>query len=105
MDTLAPPARSGGGHLNIRGFWPQTPEVIAKRLQLLQEAVPKVSRVALLWDPAFVGLEEQVRETRGPEVGALARRRFLDGHTDDATLEAWVRLAFPSTVGPRAIPT
>jgi pimeloyl-ACP methyl ester carboxylesterase len=31
----------------------------------------------------------------GPEIGALARRRFLDGHTDDATLEAWFRLAFP----------
>ena len=31
----------------------------------------------------------------GPEVGALARRRFLDGHTDAATLEAWIRLAFP----------
>jgi len=31
----------------------------------------------------------------GPEVGALARRRFLEGHTDEATLEAWVRLAFP----------
>ena len=31
----------------------------------------------------------------GPRVGALARRRFLDGHTDPATLEAWIRLAFP----------
>ena len=31
----------------------------------------------------------------GPEVGALARRRFVDGATDAATLEAWVRLAFP----------
>ena len=31
----------------------------------------------------------------GPEIGALARRRFLEGHTDEATLEAWVRLAFP----------
>ncbi len=31
----------------------------------------------------------------GPEVGALARRRFLEGHTDEATLEAWVRLALP----------
>src|SRR5882672_5783066 len=27
----------------------------------------------------------------GPEVGALARRRFLDGDTDAAMLEAWVR--------------
>ena len=31
----------------------------------------------------------------GPEVGALARRRLLDGHLDAALLEAWVRLAFP----------
>jgi len=31
----------------------------------------------------------------GPEVGALARRRFVDGDTDAATLAAWVRLAFP----------
>ena len=31
----------------------------------------------------------------GPEVGALARRRFLEGHTDEATLDAWLRLAFP----------
>jgi pimeloyl-ACP methyl ester carboxylesterase len=31
----------------------------------------------------------------GPEVGALARRRFLDGQTDAATLDAWLRLAFP----------
>jgi pimeloyl-ACP methyl ester carboxylesterase len=31
----------------------------------------------------------------GPEVGALARRRFLDGHTATATLDTWLRLAFP----------
>lgn len=31
----------------------------------------------------------------GPEVGALARRRFLDGQVDSAMLEAWIRLAFP----------
>jgi len=33
----------------------------------------------------------------GPEVGALARRRFLEsqGHTDPASVEAWLRLAFP----------
>lgn len=31
----------------------------------------------------------------GPEVGALARRRFLDGQVDAAMLEAWIRLAFP----------
>jgi acyl-coenzyme A thioesterase PaaI-like protein len=33
----------------------------------------------------------------GPEVGALARRRFVEsqGHTDVASVEAWLRLAFP----------
>ena len=33
----------------------------------------------------------------GPEVGALARRRFLEveGHPDQASLDAWQRLAFP----------
>jgi len=31
----------------------------------------------------------------GPEVGALARHRFLDGHSDAATLDTWLRLAFP----------
>ena len=43
-------------------------------------------------------LEERValfERLGGPEVGALARRRLLDGHMDKAMLEAWVRLAFP----------
>jgi proline iminopeptidase len=31
----------------------------------------------------------------GPEVGALARRRFLEGKLDREMLEAWVRLAIP----------
>lgn len=31
----------------------------------------------------------------GPEVAALARRRFIDGQVDAAMLEAWIRLAFP----------
>lgn len=43
-------------------------------------------------------LEERValfERLGGPEVGALARRRLLDGHLDAEILEAWVRLAFP----------
>ena len=31
----------------------------------------------------------------GAEVGALARRRFVEGQVDSAMLEAWIRLAFP----------
>ena len=59
-------ARPGG---SITGVWPQTPEVVAKRLQLLQEVVPRVSKMAVLWDPAFAGIQEIVRET---EVAAKA---------------------------------
>jgi proline iminopeptidase len=43
-------------------------------------------------------LEERVamfERLGGPEVGALARRRLLDGELDEALLETWVRLAFP----------
>ena len=31
----------------------------------------------------------------GPEVGALARRRFVDGKVDAGMLQDWIRLAFP----------
>ena len=31
----------------------------------------------------------------GPEVGALARRRFFDRQNDRATIDAWMRLAYP----------
>jgi proline iminopeptidase len=43
-------------------------------------------------------LEERValfERLGGPEVGALARRRLIDGHMDAALLDEWVRLAFP----------
>jgi pimeloyl-ACP methyl ester carboxylesterase len=31
----------------------------------------------------------------GPDVGAMARRRVFEGHSDKASLDAWLRLAFP----------
>src|SRR4029450_8217168 len=41
-------ARPGG---NVTGLSILLAETRVKRLQLLKEAVPKVSRVAVLWDP------------------------------------------------------
>lgn len=41
---------SPGG--NVTGIFLDFPELSGKWLQLLKEAVPKVSRVAMLWDPA-----------------------------------------------------
>lgn len=45
-------ARPGG---NITGLTIQSPDLSAKTLQLLKEAVPNLSRVAVLWDPGFPG--------------------------------------------------
>jgi putative tryptophan/tyrosine transport system substrate-binding protein len=43
-------AHPGG---NVTGTQKLTPELAAKRLELLKEVVPKASRVAILWDPAY----------------------------------------------------
>ncbi|MGH2652593.1 MAG: ABC transporter substrate-binding protein, partial [Actinomycetota bacterium] len=73
-------SRPGG---NVTGLTIVAPELVAKRLELLKEAVPKISRVAILWDAAAttgadllrdqdnaaraLGLRLQVLEIRGPE--------------------------------------
>jgi pimeloyl-ACP methyl ester carboxylesterase len=31
----------------------------------------------------------------GPDLGAMARRRLYEGHSDEASLDAWIRLAMP----------
>jgi len=74
-------ARPGG---NITGLTSTAgPEIVGKQLQLLKEAVPKVSRVAVLWNPTnpahllalgeakvaarSLGVQLQLLETRGPD--------------------------------------
>lgn len=46
-------ARPGG---NITGVSVNAAEISAKRVQLLQEAVPKLSRVAVLWNSNLIGM-------------------------------------------------
>jgi putative ABC transport system substrate-binding protein len=52
-------ARPGG---NVTGFTFLTAELGGKRLELLKEAVPKLARVAVLYDPATVGVAREVKE-------------------------------------------
>lgn len=56
---------------NITGLSIQTLDRVAKHLELLKEAAPNLSRVAVLWDPAFVGGGELIRraEAAGPGLG------------------------------------
>jgi putative ABC transport system substrate-binding protein len=52
-------ARPGG---NVTGITTLTRELGGKRLELLREAVPKVVRVAVLYDPVFPGGTREVKE-------------------------------------------
>jgi putative ABC transport system substrate-binding protein len=56
VDSLA---RPGG---NITGVTNLSRELGGKRLELLKEAVPKVARVAVLYDPAIPGTTREVKE-------------------------------------------
>ncbi len=60
-------ARPGG---NVTGLTRLTRELGGKRLELLKEAVPKLSRVAVLYDPASPGLHE-VKELLPADARAL----------------------------------
>jgi len=53
-------ARPGG---NITGLANLTPELAGKRLELLKEVVPKISRVAVIWNSNDPGSELRMRET------------------------------------------
>jgi putative ABC transport system substrate-binding protein len=52
-------ARPGG---NVTGLTLLSGELGGKRLELIKEAVPKLARVAVLYDPATRGTERQVKE-------------------------------------------
>jgi putative ABC transport system substrate-binding protein len=52
-------ARPGG---NVTGLTTLSRELGGKRLELLKEAVPKIARVAVLYDPAFPGVVLEVKE-------------------------------------------
>src|SRR5262245_60855137 len=55
-------ARPGG---NVTGLTNIAPELSGKRLELLREAVPAVSRVAFLWNPDVRGALFDYKETEG----------------------------------------
>jgi putative ABC transport system substrate-binding protein len=52
-------ARPGG---NVTGLVTMSPELSGKRLELLREAFPKISRVALFWNSANPEQEPQIKE-------------------------------------------
>jgi putative tryptophan/tyrosine transport system substrate-binding protein len=54
-------ARPGG---NVTGLVDMSPELSAKRLQLVKEAIPKTTRVAILWNPTNLVKAADTRQTQ-----------------------------------------
>ncbi len=52
-------ARPGG---NITGLSMMSPEVVGKQMELLREVMPKISRLAVLWNPSNPGHPPQLRQ-------------------------------------------
>jgi len=72
IGIVASLARPGG---NITGMGVNAAEISAKRVQLLQEAVPKLSRVAVLWNSTFkaMALGVQQIEMAAPSLGVTVQ--------------------------------
>ncbi len=68
-------ARPGG---NITGLSNMTPELVGKQLEMLKEVVPKVSRVAVLGNPANAGNGPQMREAEVAARVLRVRLQFLE---------------------------
>src|SRR5215510_6476764 len=61
-------ARPGG---NVTGLTNLTVDLGGKRLELLKEAVPKLARVAVLYDPANLSTARELKEDLPPAARAL----------------------------------
>jgi putative ABC transport system substrate-binding protein len=77
-------SRPGG---NITGFTILSPELSAKRLQVLQEIVPGVSRVAALWDPT-AGIS-QVSMTRSAARSLNLKLQIVEVQSRNEMVEAF----------------
>ncbi len=91
---------------NITGLTSLAPELIGKLLQLLQEAVPNLSRVAVLWNSTNLGMTMRVREAHvaaeglGLKLQLVGVRGAEDFERAFATIARERPEALLTTVGP-----
>jgi len=90
VDSLA---RPGG---NVTGFTAIAPALAGKRLELLKETVPKLSRVAVLWDPQNPGSAQQWKESQLP-----ARELGLQLHSIEVSSAGKFEAAFKEAINAR----
>jgi putative tryptophan/tyrosine transport system substrate-binding protein len=71
-------ARPGG---NVTGLSLLAPELVGKRLEQFKQAVPGVSRVAVLWQPGGLGERTEMDTLKGADIAARAlgmRLQFVE---------------------------
>jgi len=78
---IASLARPGG---NITGLTTQAPDLVGKRLQLLKEAIPRLSRIAVLWNAANPANVQPWREAQDAAraLGVTLQSQAVRGPTD-----------------------
>jgi len=72
--------RPGG---NVTGLSLMAPEVIGKQMQLVKEVIPKLSRVAVLWNPANASNRPQLREAEVAGRALAVRLQPLEARGPD----------------------
>jgi putative ABC transport system substrate-binding protein len=87
-------ARPGG---NVTGLSNISPELSGKRLELLRETVPGLSRVALLWNPDVRGAVLDYKET-----ASAARTLRLEVNSIEVTQAEDLDRAFAAVINQRA---
>ena len=89
MAIVADPVGSGlvtnlahpGG--NVTGLSLMTAELAAKRLQLLKEAIPRLGRVAVLWNPDTTWHPKVVEELKAAAPTLLIKLNFVTARTPE----------------------
>jgi putative tryptophan/tyrosine transport system substrate-binding protein len=73
-------ARPGG---NVTGLSTISPELGGKRLELLTEVVPRISRVAFIWNPDIPGATLEYKEAEGASRSLRLQLQFLEVRRSD----------------------
>jgi putative ABC transport system substrate-binding protein len=87
-------ARPGG---NITGLSQMNPELVGKRLELLKEIVPSLTRVAVLWNPA-----DMISRLTWREIQLPARSLGIELHSLEVRTSSDIGKAFEGATRVRA---
>jgi putative tryptophan/tyrosine transport system substrate-binding protein len=83
-------ARPGG---NVTGLVNQSPELSGKRLELLMEAAPKASRLAVMVNPTNLGSQLELKETQVAAQALGVQLRLIQVSDPKAFKEAFATMA------------